>query len=222
MKLSPWFAIAAVSLGVAGRAPGQAERPKPAPKVSSKEAKEAEAAFNKEVAEAEAACKARVDKAREALVARLEAAKVEAAKAVNIDEAVALRDRIADLKAPKPAKPEAPEPKAAAPAPEAPKEESPERKAQRELAEAIQDVAWVGSPHGEVTFRSDGLIVASRSQLKPWRWVAVDKNTVLARFERGHLDVFFFDLGRGVVDSYTLGVPQRGQFAWSARRAGEQ
>ena len=202
MKRSVWV-IAAVVLGSAAQAHGQGQRPGAPRKFSSEAANAAEAEYRREVAEADATRKERLDRARAKLTPVLEAAKGAASRSENLDEAVALRDRIKELSQ---------EP--------APAEVGPERRARRDLAEAIQDTVWLGSPHGPVTFGRDGLIRTGNKALRPWRWEAVDRNTVVARFEAGNIDVFFFDLPRGVVEAYHLGVPTQEQHNWTARRTG--
>jgi hypothetical protein len=232
MKMDKRIAVAVmITLGFAGRSTGQAtQQPGGNAKIASKEANEAEADYRKAVAEAEAAYKGQIERARGTLISRLNGAREESAKAVKLDEAIAIRSRVSELVKEQAAGQSSPERKARRPlagpipfAAEPVKEQaagqgSPERKARRALADAIQGVVWIGSPHGPVTFDASGLIKTPNPNQKPWRWEAVDKNTVLARYDDGNIDVFFFDLANGVVASYNFGIPVKSRIAWTAKR----
>src|SRR4051794_31952846 len=86
-----------VMIGLAGFAYGQRNQGKEPPKFTLRAATEAESDYQKEVSRAEAAYREQLGKARSKLISRLESAKVEATKAVQLDEAIRIRDRIRAL-----------------------------------------------------------------------------------------------------------------------------
>jgi hypothetical protein len=190
-----------------GTAMAQSKPSARAAKEAAKVMAAAEASYRRQVAEADAAHEKQLLIAREALIKQLEKLKIEASKAVEVRKAVAIEDRIAELKNPPSQQPNT-------------KTET-VRKIPSEnagLLESITGTTWTGSHHGLIKFAATGFIEASKPNIKPWRWAVIDENTVLTRYEAGNIDVLVFNPARDSVISYHMGIPRKEHYAWSARK----
>ena len=205
---SRWLLFVAMANVSVGAVMAQPNPPVDGSKQTSKELASAEASYRREIAEAEAAHEKRLKAAREALIKKLEKLMIEASKAVDIKKAVAIQDRINELKNPQTKQPAAKK--------LAPRKVSADNVA---LAESITGAIWNGSKHGPLKFAANGLIETTRPNQRPWRWAAVDANTILARYDAGNIDVFVFNPSRDSVTSYHMGIPGQAQISWIARRA---
>ena len=175
------------------------------PNVKSAQARKAEAEFQATIDAAEKEYLLKVKVGQTALLKELEIAKEAATKSADLEDAVAIRDRIAEVQAMTPSAPNV--------------KRGSLKVARDKLSQTVSDVTWIGSPNfGQIVFKADGTLVTEKAG--GFRWTAVDGNMICAVSASGGVDLYVFDEKRQKVKAFAIGNP--GNPAWEASRQNQK
>jgi hypothetical protein len=176
------------------------------------------AAFDRELEEAKAAYEKNFYAAREKLIKKLDDLKIDASKAVKVEKAAAILERIKKVKTMDPPSKDADTRSTKKTANAKAENSRPARSDSQLLAEAIVGSSWDRPHRGRITFLPNGFIKQANQDEHPWRWAAVDADTVIATYDSLIIDVFKFNQNRDYITSYSMGLITHKQPAWTAPR----